>query len=83
MDIKAAIDSNATVVNAGGIYYLKFPYTNSVGVTTEILFVQVPIKHSEPSASDRKALLEAVTVQGGMGQWMQKSDGSVWLLPTE
>ena len=80
MNLETTIDSKAKIENAGGQYYLTFPYTNSVGKTTETLSVKVPIKNEQPSASDKKALVEAATVQGGLGKWIQKDDGSVWLV---
>ena len=83
MNIEAAIESVAKVENAAGQYYLSFPYTSSIGKAPEHLTVQVPIRHEEPSANDRKALLEAVTVQGGLGNWHREADGSVWLVPAK
>ncbi len=83
MNLETLIASEASVENAGGLYYLAFPYTSSIGKTAEHLSVRVPIKGREPSPADKKALLEAVTVQGGMGRWTQKDDGSVWLVPAE
>lgn len=80
MNIEAAIESVTKVENAGGQYYLSFPYTSAIGKTTKALAVQVPITHEQPSPNDKKALLEAVTVQGGLGRWHQKADGSVWLI---
>ena len=80
MNIEAAVLSIAKVANVGGQHYLVFSYTSSVGKVTEPSSVQVPINHEAPSAGDRKALLEAVTVQGGIGKWVQKEDGSAWLV---
>lgn len=82
MDIKAVVETLSTSVNAGGQHYLSFPYTSSIGKQTELLTVQVPMRGQEPSEGDRKALFEAVSVQGGVGKWMQK-DGAVWLVPAD
>ena len=83
MNIEAAIDGISISTNAGGLYYLEFPYTSSIGKKTEKLSVRVPMKREQPSDNDKKALLEAVTVQGGIGEWVQKEDGSVWLISGE
>jgi hypothetical protein len=81
MDISAAIETSSTLVNAGGQYYLAFPYTSAIGNEVEALTIQVPINSEHASSTDKTALLEAVTVQGGMGRWIQKEDRSIWLLP--
>ena len=83
MDMKATIEKIATSQNAGGVFYLSFPYTSSVGKETEELSVQVPMKLEHPSEADKKALFEAVSVQGGIGKWTEKADGSVWLIPAD
>ncbi len=83
MNIESVIESIAKVENAGGQYSLVFPYTSSIGTKTEHLTVHVPIHQEQPSANDKKALFEAVTVQGGLGRWVQKNDGSIWLVPTD
>ena len=81
MDIKAAIETSSTLVNAGGQYYLAFPYTSVIGKEVQDLTVKIPIKSENASAKDKTALLEAVTVQGGIGRWIQKEDRSIWLIP--
>jgi hypothetical protein len=81
MNIESTVESDAKVENAAGQFYLTFHYMSSIGKATESLAIQVPIAHEQPSPNDKKALLEAVTVQGGMGKWTQKEDRSVWLVP--
>jgi len=80
MNIESTIDSIARVENAGGLYYFAFPYTSAVGVNTDELSVRVPISGEQPSAKDKQALLEAVSVQGALGEWVYKEDGTVWLV---
>lgn len=79
MNIETSVESLARVENAGGQYYLAFPYHSSIGKTTESLSIRVPIKSKQPSSADKKALVEAITVQGGIGRWVQRDDGSIWL----
>jgi len=81
MNLESTIESTAEVHNAGGMYYLAFSYMSTVGKTTEPLSVQVPIKSDQPTTKDKSALLEAVTMQGAIGEWIQKTDGSTWLVP--
>ena len=81
MNIETSIDSAARVENAGGLYYLTFPYQSAIGSSNEKLSVRVPIKSEQPSPADKKALAEAITLQGGLGRWTQKDDGSIWLVP--
>lgn len=81
MNIANLIDTRSSITNAGGQHYLVFPYTSSIGRAVEDLTVNVPIAQDVPSPSDKKALLEAVTIQGHMGSWVQKDDGAVWLMP--
>lgn len=83
MNIENAVDTLATVENAGGQYSLVFPYTSCIGKDTEKLSVHVPIRHEQPSPNDKKALLDAVIIQGGLGKWVQKDDQSVWLMPAD
>jgi hypothetical protein len=83
MNIQTTVESTATVVNAGGVFNLAFPYTSTIGKSTEQLSVQVPMKHEKATDNDYKALVEAVTIQGGMGRWVRKEDQSVWLVPAE
>ena len=82
MNIQQSIDSTAKVENAGGQYSLVFSYTSAVGNQTEDLTVHVPIRHEHPSPQDKKALLEAVIIQGGQGRWVQR-DASIWLMPVD
>ncbi len=81
MNIPQVIDSLAFVQNAAEPNYLTFPYTNAIGKTHEQLAVSVPIHGTTPSERDKAALAEAVTVQGALGEWTVKEDGSVWLMP--
>jgi hypothetical protein len=81
MNIQSAVESLARVENAGGLFYLSFPYRSSVGNADEALVVKVPIKSATPTASDNQALVETVKLQGGLGTWVQKEDGTVCLLP--
>ncbi len=81
MNIEKSVDSAAYIENAGGLYYLTFPYQSLIGNEPEALSVRVPIKSEQPSAADKKALVEAITLQGGLGRWTHKDDGSIWLVP--
>jgi hypothetical protein len=81
MDLKAAIDKFGVVQTAGHPHYYEFPYVNAIGVTRETLTVRVPIHGDAPSERDKAALLEAVKVQGALGEWKQQDDGEVWLSP--
>jgi len=80
MNIDSTIDSVAVVENAGGLYYFVFPYMSSVGKTDDPLSVRVPMQGKTPSAKDKTALIEAISVQGGLGEWVLKDDGKVGLM---
>jgi hypothetical protein len=80
MNIENAIDSLAVVENAAGPNYLTFPYVSTVGRSTEPLTVRVPIHGNEPTAKDKTALAEAISVQGALGEWVLQDNGEVWLV---
>jgi hypothetical protein len=83
MKLEQLVETIALVENAGGEYYLTLPYDSLIGKTAEKMAVKVPIKHAQPTAADKKALVEAATVQGGLGRWIQKDDGSLSLASSD
>lgn len=80
MDVKNAITSLGKSQNSAGAFYWVFPYTSSIGNQIEQLYVQVPTKSEVLSESDLQALIEAVNVQGALGKWLLKEDGTAWLV---
>ena len=80
MNIEHAIDTLAVVENAAGPHYLTFPYVSAIGKATETLSVRVPIHGEQPTENDKKALAEAIAVQGALGKWVLQADGTASLV---
>jgi len=79
MDIEKAVESLAFLEPEESPTFLTFPYVSEIGAAIEELSVSVPVRSHTVTDADKKALVEAVKVQGALGEWALQSDGSVRL----